>query len=101
MIKITNDVMDIASRIKEIDERYEVYYNPTTSRFEVHTDNVCQAIIPYDSLDARTEVYLRRTRRENIDRLVKELDEENQKLSRMRDERVLEKAMINLEDALR
>ena len=40
MIKITNDVMDIASRIKEIDERYEVYYNPKTSRSEEHTSEL-------------------------------------------------------------
>ena len=43
MIKITNDVMDIASRIKEIDERYEVYYNPKTSKFEVHTGEIGRA----------------------------------------------------------
>ena len=55
MIKITNDVMDIASRIKEIDERYEVYYNPETSKFEVHTGDVRQAIIPYASLDSQRE----------------------------------------------
>ena len=101
MIKITNDVMDIASRIKEIDERYEVYYNPKTSKFEVHTGDVRQAIIPYASLDARAEFYLRRTRRENIDRLTKELDEENRRLSEARDKRVLDNAINNLDNALR
>ena len=93
MIKITNDVMDIASRIKEIDERYEVYYNPKTSKFEVHTGDVRQAIIPYASLDARAEFYLRRTRRENIDRLII--------LCEARYNRVLDNAINNLDNALR
>ena len=34
--EITQDVFDVADRIKEVDEEYRLYYNVTKSRFEVY-----------------------------------------------------------------
>ena len=82
MIRITHDVFDIASRIKEIDSRYELYYNRDGGRYEVYVGEELSAVIPYDTLDVRTVDYLRRTRRENIDRLLAYIDSENERLEK-------------------
>lgn len=77
MIKITNDVFDICKRIKEIDEGYEIFYCTEKQRFEVHKGGELQSVLPFDKLDARTVLYLRKTRVENCLRLIEEIDNKN------------------------
>ena len=38
LIRITDDVYFIASRLREIDDTYYVVYNATRGRYEVHSD---------------------------------------------------------------
>lgn len=66
LVRITDDVFFIASRLKEIDPTYYVVYNADKRRYEVHSDgqrgsSLC-FVVPYDRLDARTIDYALRTR---------------------------------------
>lgn len=74
----------IVSRIKEVDENYFIVYNRNRNTFELHNssqkDNSYALTIPYDTLDERTIFLARKTRKENFDKLIKEMDEDNQKL---------------------
>lgn len=74
----------IASRIKEVDENYFIVYNRKRNTFELHNslqkDNSYALTIPYGVLDERTIFLARKTRKENFDKLIKEMDEDNQKL---------------------
>lgn len=83
-MKIQSDVYFICQRLKNIDPSYEVYYNWQNKCFEVHsnaqTKNSYCFKVPYDVLDARTLDYAVKTRRENRDKLIEEIEKSNQKL---------------------
>ena len=83
-VMITNDVFDIAKRIKEIDEDYFVVYDKRLCRFEVHNkrqrpDTLC-LVLPYDTLDCRTIDKVVTTRIEYIAKQLAEIDAYNEKL---------------------
>lgn len=82
LVQIKNDLYSIADRLKEVDERYEIYRNTLLNRFEVHADGALQLAVPFDRLDARTVALVRRTRVENVGRLIKEIDRDNARLER-------------------
>lgn len=66
LVRITDDVYFIASRLREIDPTYYVVYDRRKRRYEVHSDgqrgsSLC-FIVPFAQLDARTVDYAARTR---------------------------------------
>lgn len=79
LVKIAEDALNVADRIREIDEGYEIYYNRAKNRFEIYKKGERQAVLPFDELDERTVTYLRKTRIENAEELIEEIDSENLK----------------------
>lgn len=81
MIKIECDLFNIAQRLKEIDEKYILFYNKARAKYELHRENFgrvsYELTLPYDSLDARTIRFCLQTRVERKEKLMKELDKEN------------------------
>ena len=77
MIKITNDVFDIASRIKNINSNYELYYD---GKFKLYANNILQLVLPFESLDSRTYDYILKTQIKNLESLQKEIDLNNEKV---------------------
>ena len=80
-IKISNDVYNIAKRIKEIDKFYYIVFNTSNNKFEVHNSNqnggsFCLTL-PYTFLDERTLNLVNQTRVENIERILNEIENEN------------------------
>ena len=79
---ITNDLFDVASRLKEIDVGYQIYYNKQLGRFEVHNrfqhGNTLSVVVPFDRLDARTVELVQKTRVENIKTLLAEMEKANE-----------------------
>ena len=76
--EVTGDMCGIVGRLKEIDESYFVLRRRKSGRLELHSNaqkggSLC-AVLPLE--------YARRTRRERSERLVKELERENEKLLR-------------------
>lgn len=89
LTEITGDLYDIASRLKEIDCAYRLFYNRIKRRYEVYAGYprpILQCVIPYSSLDCRAIRYVLRTRTERIRQLIEEIERDN--LAREREEKI-------------
>lgn len=90
-IRITNDLFDISSRVKEIDPAYEIYFETDLQKFTLWAKGRRQLVFPYENLDERAIVRTRKTRVENIDELVKEIDSGNERYQNGRLNKVKDK----------
>lgn len=91
LIKILQDVHDILSRLREINGDYFVVYNTGRECFEVHNygqKNTYCLTVPYPQLDCRTIDWTLKTRRENLNKLLNEIDENNEKLEKQNQQAV-------------
>ncbi len=84
MILITEDLFDIAWRLRAVNDDYRLYYNGRLRRYEVHSASrgSMQFALPFDELDARAVDYARYTAVQNADRLLREVEEHNARLDR-------------------
>ena len=83
LVNITTDVFDILSRLKAIDNNYFIVYNTNKQRYKVHNSGQKRTfflVVPFNKIDARLVPYVRKTRRENADKLIKEMEIHNEKL---------------------
>jgi len=83
--KISNDLHNIAKRIKQVNSRYEIFRNMVTGKVEVHTSTrpcakSLEFIVPFAELDERTLEYAQKTRVENADALEQEHTKANAEL---------------------
>ncbi len=98
--KIDDDLYSIAPRLKEIDDRYELYRNLAAGRFEIHANGALQIAVPFAELDARTLELARSTRLEYIDRITADIEKSNAALQRAKENEAREKIMEEVENAL-
>lgn len=86
--ELKTNVYLIPERIREIDRQYRVVRNLKDKRFELHhlgqfekTGNSFCLVIPYSELDARAVEFVNRTsiRNRNLQRELREMEEENEK----------------------
>ncbi len=81
LIKIECDNFFICKRLKEIDRSYEVYYNLDDQAYEVHSNEQARNSycfkVPFDELDERTLVYAIKTRAQNRDKIIEEIEKNN------------------------
>lgn len=96
LIKITNDLFDVAARLKSVNEGYVVYYNPAKGRHEVYDGDSFAFVVPYSELDCRTVDYARRTSRQNADKLFAEIERNNQAIARQSAKGILNKTLNKL-----
>ncbi len=99
-IKITTDVFFIIEQLKELDPSYYVLFNTETGKYEVHSSmqsgsSYCFSV-PFDSLDARTVDHALKTRIANKDKIIAEIDKENELMMK----RAVKEELNNLEEAL-
>lgn len=96
-IEITNDVFDIARRIKEIDGDYFVVYDARLDRFEVHNrrqrPDTLSLVLPYNTLDCRAIDKVLSTRAERVAALLAEMDRANEKLAEARGREIVDRRM--------
>ena len=78
--KIERDLFGIAKRLKSIDKRYELFFNRKKNRYEIYANGAMQMALPFERLDARTLTYARKTRLENLEKIIAEIEEENARL---------------------
>lgn len=78
--KIERDLFGIAKRLKSIDRRYELFFNRKKNRYEIYANGAMQMALPFERLDARTLTYARKTRLENLEEIIAEIEEENARL---------------------
>ena len=100
LIRIEHDLYDIAHRVREIDSRYELYFNRMLNRFEVHANGALQIAVPYGRLDVRTINLVRRTRMENASALIREMDMHNDRLEKAKEREIRDKIAEVLEEAV-
>lgn len=101
LIKILEDVHDITRRLKEIDTDYFVVYNSTKKCFEVHNSSQKHTYcltIPFKTLDSRAVDLTIKTRRENIEKILKEIDENNNKLEKENLRKLKDKTTYKLKE---
>ena len=81
LIQIKSDVFDIADRIREIDERYRLYYNSCEDRFEIRLKGrEAELVVTWkDALDARLVTKLRETHVRRVERFIEELEAQENK----------------------
>lgn len=77
LTEITGDLYDIASRLREIDPEYRLFYNGRLKRFEVYAGGALQIAAPYKELDCRLLRRAAETRRDNAERLIEEIEKNN------------------------
>ena len=95
--RIEHDLFDIASRLKEVDERYELYFNKSLGRYEIFANGVLQIAVPFDRLDARTVEFARKTRLENLQKLIENIDRENALLDEIKRKQTIEDCLKKAE----
>ena len=91
--EIYSDCQDIVKRLKEIDKDYFVVYNITRKTFELHNraqeEGTFCLTLPFDTLDERTIDLALKTQSFKRDELIKELDEQNEKLEKAKKKDIL------------
>ena len=101
---ITDDLFDVATRLRSVKDSYVLYYNTEKQRYEVRDSargNSLEFVVPYDELDARTVEYARYSRVENAKRIFAEMEEHNKRLDKEQAKRSIERAAEAFEDARR
>lgn len=95
LIELKSDAFFISERLKEIDESYYLVFNTISGKYEVHSNAQigCSYCLtnPNQGLDERLLELAKKTRRENIYELLKEVDKENEKLERANLQKQMEK----------
>ncbi|MBR1925631.1 MAG: hypothetical protein IJ837_02125 [Clostridia bacterium] len=83
LIKITEDVFDISNRLKEIDSNYFVVFNTKKQKFEIHNksqkNTYCLTVLN-NKLDCRAIEQTLKSRRERFDKILQEIEKNNQKI---------------------
>lgn len=104
-VRITNDVYNIANRIKDIDKGYYVLYDTSRGNFEIHhshqADTTYCVTLPYKTLDERALNYVLHTRVDNIENIIEDIDRENMRQENAEKTRVLSQFNDSLSDMLR
>jgi len=98
---IQSDTFYISERLREIDESYFVVYNFEKEKFEIHSSNQTGSTycltVPYKTLDERTLDLVRKTNHTNLDNLMKEIEEENEKTQKSK----LKESVDSLKEVIR
>ena len=99
------DLYDIASRIKQIDDGYFIFYSYKRKKYEIHNShqrgNTLALVLPFDKLDARALDLVRRTSRERASEYLKEIEKENERACVLNTEKAVKNAEKQLETALK
>ena len=78
--------------MKEIDGRYELFYNAKLGRYEIHASGALQLAVPRGELDARVIARVRETRIERADRVLDDIERACRSAARAAEKRALERA---------
>lgn len=101
LIQVFEDVFDISRRVKEINDGYFVVYNTKRERYEVHNklqkgSTFC--ITCENGLNYSVITKLRKTRIENIDRIIREIDESNKATEQENSRMINDEATFKLKE---
>ena len=99
------DTFGVEDRLREIDDGYRIFYNKLKKRFEVHNvkclPNTLVLVSPYDELDQRLIKVVRASRVERNVKLIKEIEEHNEKIIKKQEEEIKNKNSYELDKLLK
>lgn len=95
--RVYDDLYHIAKRLRSIDKAYRLFYNRRLKRFEIYAKGAMQMALPFDRLDARTLDYARKTRIENIEKMISEIELNNARLEKEKERALLDRLGAQLE----
>jgi len=98
MIRVTRDLFGIADRLKRVNKQYEVYYNNQKREFEIRVGQNVE--FTFGTLDCRVIEKAYKTRIENLDNIMREIDRGN-KLAEGKTQTHIEKLKADLAEVLR
>ena len=90
LVSVKDDLFHIARRLRQIDSRYRVYFNRKYKRFEIHSQGAMQIALPFDRLDERSVEYVRKTRVENLEKLMREIEADNERAEKQKQDELIE-----------
>lgn len=102
---IKNDLFNISYRLKNIDSGYFVIFNKNKDRYEVHNkkqgrDTFCfccdKKILDKSVLDKAFKTNIR-----NVNKIIKEIEENNLALERKNNEKIMEKGLFKFNEFVR
>ena len=100
--KIKSDLFNISKRIKIIDKNYFIVFDKKLKRFEVHNSsqafNTLAFVCPYTRLDKRVLDFALITRVERGAQLLLNLEKNNEKLDRQKNDNLLDISAIKLKE---
>ena len=105
LIAVTDDLFDIADRLKTVNPAYSVFYNVVCRRYEVHSGvrrgetSTLAFVVPYDELDARMVEYAQKTSVANAARLIEEMQRNNDAVELTAEKIAVEQTMARLDKA--
>ena len=103
LTKMLTNVYLIPERLREIDSGYFVVRNHIKKTFEIHHshqgENTYCLTVPYEELDQRTLDLVLKTRVSNLEKLIFEMDQNNQKIEKQ-NETVSEEAITKTKEVL-
>lgn len=83
LIEIKRDAFDITKRIKQIDKKFKVYYEISSGDYLLYRKCGLKSVLELNlgqSLDALTIAFILKSRRENFDLILAEMDRQNEQL---------------------
>lgn len=98
---IENDVFDIACRLKGLDINYKIYFNVGTAKFEIHNDSCkpsLQLVLPFHQLDCRTIDYVNKTKVQNLENILKEIERHNLEIEEQNQYQIAKNASKRIEE---
>ena len=86
LIQIFTDPFFSCQRVKEIDRSYFVMFDLEKKNYQLHSSeqkgNSYCLTFPFEGLDARAVEHARKTRVENEEKIIEEIDRENKRLEK-------------------
>lgn len=102
---VISSVHNIPARLKMIDKGYFLVRNHRTNEYEVHHSgqigSTLAVNIPYDELDERTLQRVRETRIEYIDKIIAEMDKQNENIETIQNKKANEVTEVVTKDIFR
>ncbi len=83
LIEIKHDPFDVVKRIKQIDKHFKVYYHSLTGDYLLYRRSGLRNVFELNlgqSLDALAIAFILKSRRENLDSILDEMDRQNEAL---------------------
>lgn len=95
---IDDDLFSISKRVKEIDENYFIVFDRKFKRFELHNKEQKNtlSLILSNRLDCSVLDRVRSTRREVVERLIREIERHNRELEERENVKAFDNIMNNM-----